>query len=365
VTGASQIALRASDKRRYRLRLLFLPPVIAVAATLSVAAPSQAAGSGPIFGLEALDPPQSTNYFVYDSGPGDRLVGRVRVSNTGDRTGPLLMYGTDGTTGQTSGVVFVEGSDPQLGVGSWIKTEVRRITLAPRESTVVAFSVDVPARAEPGQWVGGIVAENLTQSAPPTQTEASGVPTPEPSSGLIVKFRALSIVAVQVNVRGPLRPGMVVTGVRTGGTQGHQNLLISMGNTGNTMEKPTGTIDVTTADGSPLQHLAFAMDTVLPRTAIDYPVAVRHKAMGVGCYLTSVALNYGTAESEKYSGRFCVSEEEIDQQFPAVSALARPAAPSATNSTALVIAAAASVVLVSGGLIWLVASRRRRVPVPI
>ena len=259
----------------------------------------------------------------------------------------------------------MEGSVPQLGVGSWIKTEVRRITLAPRESRVVAFSVDVPDGAEPGQWVGGIVVENLTQSAPPTQAEASGVPTPEPSRGLIVKFRALSIVAVQVNVRGPLRPRVEVTGVGIGGTQGHQDLLISIGNTGNTMEKPTGTIDVADLDGSPLQHLAFAMDTVLPRTAIDYPVAVRHRALGVGCYLTSVALNYGTAESKRFSGRFCVSEEEIDQQFPAVSGLARSAAPSAANSTALVIVAAASVVLVSGGLIWLVASRRRRATVPV
>jgi hypothetical protein len=349
----------ASGRRRYRSRYLLLPCVVALASSVTIVVPSLAAESGPSFGLKALDQPPGMSYFVYDAARGSSISGRIRVTNVGSTTGNLLMYGVDGTTAQPSGIVFVDGKEPRRDAGAWIRLGAYRLTLLAGESRVVPFDVTVPAHAKPGQHVGGIVAENLTLSGSPA-TAVARTPGPNPSSGaLVIKIRSLTIVAFQMNIHGALKPGLEVSGVGTGGNQGHQTLVISMADTGNTILKPTGTIDVTNTAGQSVQHQSLVLDSVLSWTSIDYPVLVRTKVLGVGCYQASVAMTYAPEQVANYRGGFCVTKQDLDQVYAGVPALPRPPGTS-SRALVLVIIVAAGIVLLMGFLFWILAFRRRR-----
>ena len=121
--------------------LSFVLPPLAAAAT-----------AGPVFGLRAVGNPKR-GYFVYNLAPGATRPGAVIVSNTGNRTGIVKLYSADGTTGQTTGTVYLTDSKP-VHAGAWVKLAQPSVQLAPGEIKHVAFTVHVPTGSKPGQWVG-------------------------------------------------------------------------------------------------------------------------------------------------------------------------------------------------------------------
>jgi hypothetical protein len=327
--------------------------VLAAGSLVASAASSLAAEAGPSFAVEALSPPKGLSYFVYSGGPGDSLSGRIRVANVGSASGDVALYPVDATTGQTSGAVYLDGKAPRSGVGEWTRLNASRITLAPGEGRIVSFTVRVPMNARPGQHVGGLVAENLTLQA--------GSPKPQPGGGaLVVDIRTLSIVAVQVNVPGPFTSRIAITGVRAGGTHGHQTLEIGIGNTGNTIVKPQGVMDVTDSSDHRVQHLVIVMDSVLPWTRIDYPVLVQKHALGAGTYTAAIKLRYGTGQVTTYHGTFVITQEEVDKAFEGAPPALRAPAPAAPHGLTAALAAGLVAAVILGPLMGILAYRRRR-----
>jgi len=326
---------------------------VAFAWSVTGAEAALATASGPSFALQALQTPNGMSYFVYHARPTTVLSGRVRVANAGGAAGDVALYAVDATTGQTSGTVYLDGRAPRSAVGSWIVLGAKRLTLSPGESRIVPFTVTVPAGVVPGQHVGGIVAENLLPSATPLPTPAGGG-----GGTLIVKFRTLDIVAVEVDVPGHLKAGVKISGVTAGGTQGHQTLQIGMSNSGNVIVKPQGTMDVADADGRRVQHLTFTMDSFLPWTAIDYPVPVRGHALGAGSYEATIVLTYGDGQTVRYHGTFEISQQQVDAVFQGESA-ALPAPPGSHGSM-IMIAVGLAGALFLGSMTGVMAARRRR-----
>ena len=85
---------------------------------------------------------------------------RIRVVNTGGRTGTAYLYAVDATTGQTSGAVYLSRQSPKRDVGAWIRLSQSNVTLAPGKNAVVDYTIRIPATVRPGDHLGGIVAEN-------------------------------------------------------------------------------------------------------------------------------------------------------------------------------------------------------------
>ncbi|HEX5501164.1 MAG TPA: DUF916 domain-containing protein [Thermomicrobiales bacterium] len=306
------------------LRAAVAALLLALAAGLLPGAARAASAGGPAFGLQPVtyDParPESRSYFVFDARPGATVTSRVRVVNTGDAAGAVRLYAVDAATGQTGGTVFRAREDPRQDAGAWIALDAQELTLQPGEGHVVAFTVTVPADAGPGQHVGGIVAENATartSAAPPA------APAGAAQAGLQVTIRNLTILAVQVDLPGVPVERVDVIGVRAGGAGGYQTLLLGLRNSGTMMLKPTGTLTVSDAAGQPIQTVPLALDTFLPRTAIDYPVALR-RALGAGDYHVAVALTYGDGQTTTAERALTVTAAQVAQVFPPAAPLAPP-----------------------------------------
>ncbi len=318
---------------RHVRRLALAACVAAVLAPAAAAAPR-----GAVFGVRAVGNPK-LGYFVYRAAPGTVVGGAVTISNIGDRAGSVRVYPVDATTGQTTGTVYLTSGVKTKGVGSWITVAASTFRLAPKERRTVRFRVAVPAGAGPGQHVGGIVAEAVSQTE---GAKSNG------KANVQIKIRNLSIVAVEADVPGPRVARFELGGVKPGGSKGYQQLLVHISNTGNVLARPTGTLTVIDDAGATVARTRFEMDSFLPGTTIDYPVNVSGKALGAGSYKAFVTLAYAGKRTKAQSA-FRVTPKNVTEVFrPAQPTAAPPGTPAAKGSgTSLV----TIMLLVFGGLV--------------
>lgn len=263
-TSKPQAERRTTLRRRAAL-------VVVIALAIAGALASSAQAAGPSFSVEQLNTSNSKPYFVFDGHPGHELVSRIRVTNTGTSGGTAKLYPVDATTGQTTGAVYRDARDPRREVGAWVSLDTASVELGRGESREIGFRVRVPGDATAGQHLGGIVAENAT-------LRRAG--TPKRSRGRFrINIRSLTVLAVQVNLPGPKAVGMAIGGVKQGGSQGgYEAILVNLSSSGNYLLKPSLTMTVKNAGGTPVQSFAKKLDTFLPKTAVDFPVPVRPRA---------------------------------------------------------------------------------------
>src|SRR5437764_3644015 len=313
--------------------------------------PSAAAAAGrPVLRLRAVGNPK-LGYFVYHLAPGAARGGAVIVSNTGDAAGSVKLYAADGATGSTSGTVYLTDRLPAR-TARWVQFARSTLDLQPGEHVRVPFRVRVPSGARPGQWVAGLVAESARRA-----------PTPRTSkrAGIRIRIRDLTIVAVQVDVPGPARPQFSIGGAHVGGQKGFEQLLVHMRNGGNVLRKPTGSVVISRGGGAVVETVPFALDTFLPKTAIDYPILLAH-ALEPGTYLASVTLSFAGADGApttvRASPRFAISKRQVKQIFASAPPTRRAAASSATPWLLIVAIVVASVVAALRALIVVLLLRR-------
>jgi hypothetical protein len=294
-------------QRRQWLRRSILLALAALLTGALGASIAHAAGGTAVFGLQPVfyDPtiPITRSYFIFAAHPGEVIHSEVRVSNTGTVVGTVSLYGVDATTGQTSGTVFRARQDPQTDVGAWLALGVPQVTLAPGQSQIVPFQIAIPPQVRPGQHVGGIVAQDMAIQRGPNK------------GALQINIQHLTIVAVQINLPGAIVDQLEVTGIEPGGAIGYQTLLVGLRNSGTTMLKPFGTLQVTDAHGHLLQNLALKLDTFLPQTTIDYPVFLQGHALSAGQYQATLTLTYGHHHMLFYRAAFTIAPAQIAQVF--------------------------------------------------
>jgi hypothetical protein len=258
--------------------------ILTVLALAALAVPATAAAATPpvSFGLRPVGN-WPRGFFVYQGKAGGVLHGSVSVVNSGRRTGVVKLYPVDATTGQTSGTVYLTSGEKLRNVGAWISVGARSLTLGPGAHRTVPFTVQVPAGTSAGQHVGGIAAETVGVASSPSSKGKTNVQ---------IRIRNLSIVAVEVNVPGPLVARLEIGAVHAGGRSGYQQLLVHLRNAGNVMLKPRGTLTVDDSGGHRVAEQRFVLDTLLPGTEIDYPVNVTRRGLGAGSYQAHVRIAY-------------------------------------------------------------------------
>jgi hypothetical protein len=241
-------------------------------------ATAQAANSGAP-GLRAVHPnPQG--FFEYRLSPGgEHLVDSAVVSNQGDSPGDLLVYAADGYTSHVGGIVYGERNEPLRpaaaegagnGAGRWITPSVGGLHLDRGGSVTISFTTAVPAGTLPGDYVGGLVAEN------PTPADVNG-------GGLRVTQR--SVVAVVVHVPGAVHGGWSIGAPTISVENGRRQVIaVPLASTGDTLAKPSLSGSLATCSGSVVERLDRRLDTFLPHSQINYPINIEDRVLPAGCY---------------------------------------------------------------------------------
>jgi hypothetical protein len=305
-----------------------------------------AAGGVASFSLKptSFDPsvPATSSYFILSAHAGTILKRSVLVTNSGTATGTTTLSAVDATTGQTSGTVFLASNVKQRNAGTWISLSAQHVTLAPKQSKMVSFQVVVPRNALAGQHIGGIVAADEVK-APKNKKHS-----------VQITIQNLSIIAVQINLPGPVIEQLSTSGIQAGGANGYQSLLVKLNNAGNDMLKPEGSLKVFDAQGHLLQTASMKLDTFLPGTSINYPVNVQKKVLRPGKYQATLKLNYGKGRVLNYTTNFTITQQQVAQVFQATSTpLQTPGSDSNISSTMpLWLIALIGLTLLSGAFFW-------------
>lgn len=284
--------------------------ILFVLAVLACALPATAGAEG---GASfTLLPPGAARlgYFVFAAGAGGTRHGTVVVTNTGSAAGSVRLSTADATTAPTTGTSYRTAAAP-TAAGAWISLDVRSIALAPTRKARVTFTVSVPRRTPPGQYVGGIVAAT---------SRAAGRES----------VRDLSIVAVQVNVPGATVHRFAVGPPAFSSGRSTQELRFAVANQGNVIERPSGTVAVESSAGRAVETVPFQMGTFLPHTDVRYAVPLR-SALGAGAYRATVALRFaGGTRSASARGTFRVVSGPAK---PAATTVPAPTSPAERGTT--------------------------------
>jgi hypothetical protein len=135
-------------------------------------------------------------HFAYTLAPGGTVTDAIAVVNRSPTTIKLRVYASDAFSTPAGGIDLLPADKKPVDVGSWTTLKTSTITLKPQQSTVVPFTLKVPANATPGDHSGGVVTSLVT---------AAG-------TGAVTLDRRLGS-RMYLRVTGALRPNLAVSDV--------------------------------------------------------------------------------------------------------------------------------------------------------
>ncbi|MHB8717977.1 MAG: hypothetical protein ACYDAC_03670 [Candidatus Dormibacteria bacterium] len=217
-----------------------------------------------------LTQPFPHGYIETTLNPGQSFATSLEVSDGGTVAGSFLISAVDGYTSSSGGVVYGNRALPfrdgpagngEFGAGRWITVSTDHLTLSPGASQTVGVSVTVPAGTHPGDWVGGVTAEN------PQATGSGGGAGPQ------LRVTEANEMAVVVHVPGATSSGAVFIGAPTITVDGAQQLLnIPLRYTGDVLTKPLFSFTIRDGSGHTVYSHSGRFDTFVPHTTIVYQV---------------------------------------------------------------------------------------------
>jgi len=105
-------------------------------------------------------------YFSYESDGGVTINDSVSVQNYGNVSLNLRVYATDGINAPDGSFALLSGDQKPADVGSWITLAQQNVTVPAGQQLIIPYTLTIPAGADPGDHVGGIVASNEVATKP-------------------------------------------------------------------------------------------------------------------------------------------------------------------------------------------------------
>lgn len=255
-----------------RGRLAALAIVLSVLATLSSLAMSPAAHAEETIGIsarpsDASGNPDTRTSFRYEADPGQRVDDFFQVANTGTADQAFTVVATDAFNDDEGEYALLATAEAPTAIGTWVTFEngANRIefTLSPGQSRTLAFTLQVPADATPGDHVGGLVASVVT-----------------PGEEVNLDRRVASRVYARVS--GDLQPRLAISGIDASYGGDWWNLLTgavtvhyTVSNPGNIALSGNATGEVRTWFGIPVATASGgSIKELLPGNSATYEVTV-------------------------------------------------------------------------------------------
>lgn len=166
----------------------------AVVAALSLGTPALAADGDVTWTVRTASNSYGADRssYTYAVNAGAKASDALVVANHGTAPITLAVYSADGYTTGEGQLDLLTADKKSVAIGAWVHASAAKVTVPAGASAEVPFTVDVPANATPGDYVGGILT-SLTQASQETINV-------ERRLGIKIKLR----------VGGDLVPGLAV-----------------------------------------------------------------------------------------------------------------------------------------------------------
>lgn len=198
-------------------------------------------------------------YFDLKMKPGESFDGSILVTNAGSDFVRLRVDPVDGLTGETSGAVYANRTDPREETSRWIEPKKEALRLDADSSRRLGFHLHVPDDARPGDHVGAVAFQRIIQ--------------PKEGGQFSVRQVLRVAVAIQIRVEGPADARLELGTVGLKALPGTQipAVVLQLKNTGELLCRPS--VNVTLAQGGEgLGTVSRQLDTLLAGDTINYPL---------------------------------------------------------------------------------------------
>jgi len=218
--------------------------------------------------------------------PGAETSQSVKISNSGQLATQVRVSVTDWTLSESGDQSFVKPGDTSWGCANWLRVNPSEFALPPAGTSLVRYTMRVPADAPQGGFHCAILFETLP---PPREQLAAGtgvinllrlVTTIYATIGnppVLAKIERLELAPSKPPAKNALQ---VVTGFSNGGT---------------TQYRVSGELQVLDGDGNPVRKFEYKSFPVLPgvsRTAV-FPI---DPPLPPGQYLLRALIDTGGKE---------------------------------------------------------------------
>ena len=247
-----------------------------------------------------IKPAQShSGYFNYSLQPGETVGDAVHVSNTSREPVGVKLYVLDARTARNGGSTFpgAEGSQ-NTGAGKWVAFPSGQLVLDPGIAGTIPFTVTVPPATPPGEYLAGIVAEDMERTA-----AAGG------TGQLNVQVVNRTVIPVKVTVPGPTQIEFGIASVESRVDESGSRFFVTLQNAGNVALKVRGgDLEVLDATGRVIgsQPIRFAgqflaRDTAVPEVEFD-------QVLPPGAYGVRASVDYGGDAPATWESAFEVTQ---------------------------------------------------------
>jgi hypothetical protein len=344
---------------RARNRVATVVSTVAVVAfvlgTVATASPASAAtkGTDTVTAYPAPGSKQAPNarYYRLVTGAGTYVTQTVHVVNRNKHAVDVRIAGLDGYTSDATGAAYTTPNRTAKHTGTWIVVSTPELTLQPGEARDVDFTLHVPPKTQPGEYLGAV---GLWV---PLQSSSTTVPGGN-HAGFAVTLQGERVIAVEVVVPGPLHAGLAVNSVKPVAAPDGLRLMIGIANTGNAFTSGTGV--VTVADTK--LNFPFKIDTFVSRTSINYRVPWTRTVVP-GDHQVSVRLTYDGGRVTTWNGTITIAgalQTQLQKSLQETTVAAKP--PSSHSYTPLF---GGVLLLALACVVGAVALRRRRHQDPV
>ncbi len=231
----------------------------------TLAFPAIASANGNLALIVKKPDPYSDNqsWFLYQKKAGGVIHDTVVIRNNSDQKMKAHIYAVDATSNETGSFILKLENDPQKSIGLWTKLKSNDLTVEPKQSVDVPFSINIPDNLIPGEYFGGLALE---ESADETGDAASGQ-SRNCCTNVTVKTRVGS--RIYLTIPGALNENIGWSDFSYEKKLGQSPVFrLKIGNSGNVSYEPKVSIDVE-QNGALIEHIEKILDDSLPGTTIQ------------------------------------------------------------------------------------------------
>jgi hypothetical protein len=308
---------------RVRNRVAAVATTVALVASVGVglgASPATAGTKGTDT-VTASAAPGSTlaphsHYYQLAVAPGASATQTVHLINKNKHAIDVRIAGLDGYTSDATGAAYTTPNRSAKRVGTWIVVTTPELTLQPGEARDVNFTLRVPPKTQPGEYLGAV------GMWVPLQSSSTTVPGGN-HAGFAVTLQGERVIAVEVVVPGPSHPSLAVNSVTPVAGPDGLRLMVGIANTGNAFTKGNGV--VTVADTK--LNFPFQIDTFVSHTAIHFRVPWTQTVVP-GDHQVSVRLTYDGDRVTTWNGTITIAgalQKQLQKSLLETTVAAKPA----------------------------------------
>ncbi|MBN2585274.1 LysM peptidoglycan-binding domain-containing protein [Patescibacteria group bacterium] len=276
---------------------------LSLATVLSAALPTYAVETKGISILPSrtADYPELRSWFIYEAEPGTVIKDKVDLLNNGNKSVTLIVASLDGAITSNGGYTLVRGLNDNKDIGNWVELEATEVTLPPRSSRTLNFTVTVPTEVDVGSHPGGLV----TWEKPAEATASKN------KSGSTLSVVTRVAARMYLTVPGEIQRRLEVKQIRHSLSGGVLYFFLRLRNDGNVQFETIADIALRGIFGRVGVQNGSQIGLLLRGTEISAKLPWQSRPPTFGRYVADFRLHYGEKD---FKGEY-VKDEYIDVRY--------------------------------------------------